>query len=294
LKYKKIAGVLVCYNPNIEELSECVLSIIPQIDKLYIVDNTDKQSFLINTDIIQMERKIELLELKENIGIAAAQNIGIQKAIENNFEAVLFLDQDTKPPENLVEELLSGIRQLEKEGNKVATIGPLVYNRDSKSEYKSLINKGKDISDFIEKDAIISSGSIILKQVYEEVGGFESDLFIDVVDFEWCWRARQKGYKSFISKKVEMEHRFGERSISILGVFKLIIPSPVRHYYQYRNLVILFPRSYVPKYWKVRSCIEKIVELVVIPIFVKPRLKRVKFMFKGFKHGLEGIKGKIQ
>ncbi|MDQ1000799.1 hypothetical protein QFZ28_001199 [Neobacillus niacini] len=79
-----------------------------------------------------------------------------------------------------------------------------------------------------------------------------------------------------------------------MGIFKLIIPSPIRHYYQYRNLVILFPRNYVPKYWKVRSCTEKMIELVVIPIFVGPRLKRVKFMFKGLKHGLVGIKGKIQ
>ncbi|MDQ1000798.1 GT2 family glycosyltransferase [Neobacillus niacini] len=202
MKYKKIAGVLVCYNPNIEELKECVLSIIPQIDKLYIVDNTEKQSYLINTGIIQLDSKIELIELKENIGIAAAQNIGIQKAFENNFEAILFLDQDSKPPKNLVVELLNGITQLENEGSKVATIGPMVYNRDSNSEYKSLINKGKDISDFIEKDAIISSGSIILKEVYEDVGRLENELFIDVVDFEWCWRARQKGYKSFISKKV--------------------------------------------------------------------------------------------
>lgn len=294
MKYKKIAAILVCYNPDIDELQECILSINPQVDKLYIVDNTDQQSWLKNNGIIEKDNNIELIELKENIGIAAAQNIGIQKAFENNFEAVLFLDQDTKPPKNLVEVLLNGITQLENEGNKVATIGPMVYNRDSKNEYKSLINKGKDISDFIEKDAIISSGSIILKQVYEDVGGLENELFIDVVDFEWCWRARKKGYKSFITKKVAMEHRFGERSISILGIIKLIIPSPIRHYYQYRNLVLLFPRTYIPKYWKLRSCIEKIIELFVIPMFVKPRLKRIKFMFKGLKHGLEGIKGKIQ
>jgi rhamnosyltransferase len=294
LKNNNIAAVLVCYYPNIHEVYECIISVIPQVNRLYIVDNTDKQSLIKESDVIQKESKIELIELKENIGIAAAQNIGIQKAFENDFDAVLLLDQDTKPPRNMVEELLNGIYQLENEGHRVATIGPLVYNRDLNNEYKPLINKGKDVSDFIEKDAIISSGSIILKTVYEAVGGLENDLFIDVVDFEWCWRARKKGYKTFIHKNVAMEHRFGQEIISIFGFVKLIIPSPIRYYYQYRNFILLFPRDYVPNYWKMRGCIEKVIEMIVIPLFVKPRLKRIKFMIKGLKHGFLGIKGKIR
>ena len=278
----------------LNEIHQCIESILPQVDKIFIVDNTDKQSLIKNSEIIQKESKIDLIELKENIGIAAAQNIGMKKAFENDFDAIIQFDQDTKPPANLVEELLNGLNQLLDEGQKVAAIGPMVFNRDSKNEYKPLINKGKDVSDFIEKDAIISSGTVILKEVYKEVGELESDLFIDVVDFEWCWRARAKGYKSFMYKKVAMEHRFGQRTFPVFNFINLIIPSPIRYYYQYRNFILLLPRSYVPKYWKFRGCIEKLIELIVVPFCVEPRLKRIKYMFKGLKHGLLGIKGKIQ
>ena len=52
----------------------------------------------------------------------------------------------------------------------------------------------------------ISSGSLIRKEVFEEVGLMNEDLFIDFVDNELCWRAKFFGYKIFISSRAKMNH----------------------------------------------------------------------------------------
>jgi rhamnosyltransferase len=289
----KIAAVIICYNPDLSELKHCILSITSQVERIYIIDNTEVDSSLVKLNFIEQETKIEVIALKENIGIGGAHNIGLDRAFNNGFEAVLLLDQDSQPSENMVADLMEGVKRLKEDGCKIATVGPVIFNRDSKQEYEPLINKGKTMSDFIEKDALISSGSIILKEAYDQIGGMEQELFIDVVDFEWCWRARSKGYKSYMYKKVKMEHRVGESTFSIFNLLTLTIPSPIRHYYQFRNFIILFPRSYIPKYWKIRGVVEKAIEIIVLPLFVEPRGKRVKYMIKGIKHGFRGEKGKI-
>jgi len=41
------------------------------------------------------------------------------------------------------------------------------------------------------------------------------DLFIDWVDFEWCWRARKKGYKIIGNANVVITHQLGDAAVTI-------------------------------------------------------------------------------
>lgn len=289
----KVCAVMVCFYPDIKELSANILSIVGQVDKLIIVDNSEKA---VNSDFLTEKHqigKIEWVSLKENLGIGAAHNVGIRMAIEQNYDGVLLLDQDSNPPVNLVSELTEGIHFLKSQGIKLACLGPDIFNKNTNETYKPLVNKGVELNeDFIEKDVLISSGKLILTEAVTDIGLMDESLFIDLVDFEWCWRAKKYGYRVFSSKRARMGHMVGQRNVKILGLYTLLIPSPIRHYYQFRNTLFLLKRRYVPKYWKIKAFVERCIEFFLYPIFVKPRLHRFKYINKGIVDGLFNKKGK--
>jgi rhamnosyltransferase len=290
----KVCAVMVCFYPDIEELSSNIKSIVKQVDKLVIVDNTDNpinNSFLTEEHLVD---KIEWVSLKENRGIGAAQNVGIKIAIGHNYDGVLLLDQDSNPPNNLVSELVSGIDYLVSKGLKIACIGPDIFNKKTNEIYKPVLNKGIQIDqDFVEKEVLISSGKLLLTKAVKEIGLMDESLFIDLVDFEWCWRAKKHGFRIYSSKKIKMGHMVGSKNVKIFSVYNLLIPAPIRHYYQFRNNILLLKKGYVPLKWKIKSLIERCLELIIYPCFVAPRVKRFKYIFRGIMNGILGKKGKI-
>ncbi|MFC4323394.1 glycosyltransferase family 2 protein [Litchfieldia salsa] len=290
----RVYAVMVCYNPNISELIHHTSSIIQQVEKLIVVDNSENP---VNNGLIEEIKNhssIQWIALNKNEGIGFAQNVGIREALREDAEFILLLDQDSNPPSTLVEELSKGILFLKSKGVKVGCMGPEVFNKESSEVYTPLLNKGAmEFQNFNERDALISSGTLIPSESLETVGLMEEELFIDLVDFEWCWRAKESGYRSFVTRNVRMGHMVGQKNTKILGVYNLLIPSPLRHYYQFRNSIFLFTRSYVPLYWKVRVIVERMIDLVAYPLLVGPRAKRLHYILKGIIHGISGKKGSI-
>ncbi|MEH7354722.1 glycosyltransferase family 2 protein [Neobacillus drentensis] len=290
----KVCAVMVCFYPDKEELSSNISAIIGQVDKLIIVDNSEEpveNNFLTKN---HQASKIEWVSLKQNLGIGAAHNVGMKMAIEQKYDGILLLDQDSNPPENLVSELSSGIEYLKDQGIKIACLGPDIFNKNTNEVYKPLVNKGVELNeDFVEKDVLISSGKLILADAVKDIGMMDESLFIDLVDFEWCWRAKKYGYRVFSSKRARMGHMVGQKNIKILKVYNLLIPSPIRHYYQFRNTLFLLKRDYVPNYWKFKALVERSIEFFLYPIFVSPRLQRFRYIVRGIIDGLYSRKGKF-
>ncbi|WP_284036344.1 glycosyltransferase family 2 protein [Neobacillus sp. 114] len=290
----KVCAVMVCFYPDIKELASNIMSIVKQVDKLIIVDNSEKP---VNSNLLpgtQDENKIQWIFLKGNLGIGAAQNVGIKLAIEENYDSILLLDQDSNPPADLVSSLVAGVEFLLDQGIKIACLGPDIFNKNTNETYKPLINKGIQLhEDFIEKDVLIASGKLILANAVKDIGMMDESLFIDLVDFEWCWRAKKHGYRVFSSKRARMGHMVGQKNVKVLKLYTLLIPSPIRHYYQFRNTLFLLKRSYVPNYWKIKSLVERSIEFFLYPLFVSPRLKRFRFIVSGIIDGLFNKKGKF-
>jgi rhamnosyltransferase len=290
----KVCAVMVCFYPDIEELSSNINAIVGQVDKLIIVDNSEKP---VNSDVLienHHASNIEWVSLKQNLGIGAAHNVGIKMAIEQNYDGILLLDQDSNPPENLVSELSSGIEFLKGQGIKIACLGPDIFNKNTNETYKPLVNKGVELNqDLVEKDVLISSGKLILADVVKEIGMMDESLFIDLVDFEWCWRAKKYGYRVFSSRRARMGHMVGQKNVKILKVYNLLIPSPIRHYYQFRNTIFLLKRNYVPSGWKVKALVERCIEFFLYPLFVSPKLIRSRYIFRGIIDGILKRKGKF-
>ena len=222
-----------------------------------------------------------------NIGIAAAQNEGLKFLISNKYDYVLFMDQDSIAPHNLVQGLLSDLEFLRTKGVNVGAIGPRPINRQDNKAYIGLIKKGKKITDGLtEVSELISSASFIPVPNFEEVGLMDAKLFIDGVDHEWCWRA---GYftkkRFFISENNHLSHQLGEGDRSILFK-KVAIPTPFRTFYQYRNYFLLLRRKYVPLYWKISNGFKYFIKMFYYPLCLKPRRQYLKNISNGIYKGI--------
>lgn len=291
MKIQDVCGIVVTYNPDIDELKENIESVINQVGGICIVDNSTDMTLQKKVLVFEGYNNIFVVSNNGNVGIATAQNIGMNWAIENGFNAFFLLDQDSKLMEDTVFKLVNEYNYLLDQNKKIACIGPLAFDRDrsEKDVYHSFDSGNERI---IEVKQTLSSGSLIPKGSFIEIGGMEDDLFIDLVDYEWCWRAEKMGYSTFVTKEVKMAHRLGEDRYHFLGR-SIGVPSPIRHYYQFRNTLIMFNRHYVPISFKVKYSLILPFKFFFFTLFVKPRAVRFKMITKGIIDALKGVKGNI-
>lgn len=284
---KKTICILVLYNPNKDLMFAGIDSVINSVEALWISDNSPVSSFSQCSFTGKYGNKVIYHSMKGNVGIAAAQNAGLKYAITKEFEYIFYLDQDSISPVGMIDQLFCDLEKLEQKGEKVVAIGPRPINRQSDKEYKGSVNKGKDVGEGISKvSELMSSASIIKVENFVKVGLMEEQLFIDAVDFEWCWRAKTIiGGNCFISENAKLSHQLGEGD-KFFVVRKVAIPTSFRVYFQFRNYLWLLSRNYVPFYWKFSNAIKYSIKFFYYPIFVSPRAMYLKQIFKGIKDGL--------
>jgi rhamnosyltransferase len=284
-----IAIIIVAYNPNIDELKNNIDSYYGQSELIILVDNSNSKEISTSViDIFASYNNLHIITLGDNYGIAYAQNIGIKYISEKGYKYFIEIDQDSELPKNYVDHIYSSYVNLQKEGRKISGIGPIAINKKDNSQY----HKRNSNSTIIEVDKTLSSGFLSSIEAINTIGYKNEDLFIDYVDWEWCWRAKSLGYKIYIDTTLKLPHMLGEGHKNFL-FFKLGVPSPIRHYYQYRNALVLNKMKYVPFKWKIKRTSIHLFKLIFFLCFYDQKLKRFKFIAQGIKDGILGRSGKI-
>jgi len=285
---QKIYTILVAYNPKGDELPLAVARLKQQTDMVVICNNSDY-------DIEFIDDKVKVFNFGENLGIAKAQSIGMKWAFENGADFILQMDQDSEPDEKLVENLMYCYEELSVKGYDIGLVGPQDYDKDTQKINKGRIKKGLYIEDtnYVFMDQTLSSGSLIPKKTYDKIGGMNDGLFIDAVDEEYCWRITQAGMKVVKNNDALLAHKIGEGEQNIIGSLNLVISSPIRYYYQFRNVILLSTYSYAPVYWRVSMLVKIVLKLIVFPFRVKNGDKIFKYMIKGIKDGILRRYGRI-
>jgi len=294
----KVAAVVVLYNPGNDFFDNNLLKILEQVDHCIIVDNTEKAQ--VNKcfhPASLFPEKVIYHEFGKNMGIATAQNKGIEIANLLRSEYIIFFDQDSCPTPSLVGILVESLVVLDKNGFKVGLIGPRAFNKENKKCY---YHKDRDhgnvmnsvLSRYTPVDYTLSSGSLCRLDVFSVVGLFKDEYFIDSVDHEICFRMSHYGYQVFIDEEVKLPHMLGVYQTSFLGV-DINIPSPIRHYYVFRNWIFLIKLNYVPIGFKLRVMSRILPKALYFSVFESPRLVRFKHIVRGVWHGLTNRDGKL-
>lgn len=278
----KVCAIVVTYNPKISQFHDYLKNNMKQVSDIIIVDNSEDQSLKKKVSSLNMYENIEVISLNSNYGIAYAQNIGIHKAIEKNiYNFILFLDQDSMLSDDTVDTYLKYYKSLVAL-YKIACLGV--------GATKKLVNPSKGA---VEVRQILSSGSFIPISVFDEVGFMDNKMFIDFVDYDWCWRASSQGYKIFSILEISLKHTEGEKVRYIFGR-RIVLPSPVRHYYQYRNFFNLLDKKHVHYKWKVTMGFKMFFKIFIYLAICDKKISRLKYILYGIKDFLLGIEGKFQ
>ena len=296
----RICAVIVTFNPILAILLELIANIAANVAAIVIVDNGSIKDF---SEHFRSDIKVHFHPLPENLGIGAAQNIGIQFAIAHNFTHVLLMDQDSIPECNMIQRLTAALDTLSNQGKRISAVGPRYLDPATgySSPFASLgwptfrLEYPPYKHEFIQSDFLISSGSLIALDTLRHVGGMEESLFIDLVDTEWFFRAQSLGYSAFGVPDAIMHHQLGDRVIRVwLGRWRQVpYHSPARHYYFFRNSIHLMRKKHVPLQWILNNSIQLLYMIFFFPIFTAPRFSHLQLMLKGIKDGICGKSGRL-
>ncbi|MCZ8196452.1 MAG: hypothetical protein O9267_02450 [Flavobacterium sp.] len=227
-----IAACVILYNPNIEDLQN-ITSYLPKISKLYVYDNSATK---LESSFINENEKINYFWDGENHGISIRLNQASRLAIYEGYDKLLTMDQDSSFLEENIEKYFRDIENF-KDSENVANFG-LEYNKEA------ICCDSNEII-FEEVDHLITSCSVINLNLFEKIGGFDENLFIDGVDIDYCYAAMKNGYKNIQFKNNYFKHSLGEpvRRASIVSFYLIkknrIVHSNLRVYYMYRNILYL-------------------------------------------------------
>ena len=277
--------MIVTYNPD-DSFVARFQHLATQVGNVIVVDNHSADAAVCMLTEAIATLNLTLIANSENLGIASALNIGLERATAAGFEWVLLLDQDTLPALDMVEILREAYDQFP-DKHRLAVIGSNFKNpRTGQTRYSPEVTDG---CCWREMEAVITSGSLVSICAFQEIGAYRSEYFIDCVDFEYCLRARSKGFKVIIAKKAGMWHAIGESTPRRL-LWKTVHPtrySPVRRYYMMRNNIALAKEYlYQEPRWTLRTLNSVLKSLLVLCVFEDQKWAKIKIATMGLLDGL--------
>ena len=227
-----VAAVVVTFHPG-PDLPATLVALLSQTGVVVVVDNGSCPADLPDVDDPAFGGRVEIVANEGNIGLAAALNQGLRRAKERGFGWALTMDQDSAPLPNLVAAAGRAFHA-HPEPERLAAIGATVAGADDSTPAPTV--------PYRRVEAVITSGTLHSIPVWERLGGFREDFFIDCVDTELCLHARARGFKVVGATEPAIEHRIGAPTRKrALG--RWMMPtnhSPLRRYYVTRNRLSLW------------------------------------------------------
>jgi len=291
-------AIIVTFEPDKIRLDALIDSLLTQVESIVIVDNASTVQAM-SEFTRGNNKKISIIALEENCGVATAQNRGIKWATQKGFSYVLLMDQDSLPETSMVKHLFAGMKQKTEEGFKVAAVGPQYTDIKGQNASPFVKLEGSELcridcveNEIVSVDILISSGCLISIEALTSVGGMTNLLFIDYVDTEWCLRAAYKGYALFGIGAAHMQHDLGDEFTQLFGR-TFPVHSSVRNYYIIRNGLWLLRQPWVSSAWQIMDLGRLFKIYLVYSLYAGTRYMNWKMMNKGIWHSLLGKMGKL-
>jgi len=234
--------------------------------------------------VLPARDRLSVIHNRSNMGLAHALNQGIKAAFDQGADHVLLLDQDSRPDPVMIARLTSAAKSIEAQQRQLACVAPLLHDR--KFGQITATSAKFEVCDI---PSFATSGTLITRSGWKHVGPMWDELFIDGIDHEWCFRARAKGMETVQIPGVIMEHDMGEDAINLLGHFKPVHRSPIRHYFIVRNTLWLLRQKHIPVKWRRLELLKLFYRIPAYIFFSTARMRSAKNM--GFAV-IDGLRGK--
>ena len=276
---RKIAAVVTAYHPD-ERLAAVVESALLSCAAVVVADNTpgDAASLAAKLD----DPRVSVLRTGANRGLAGALNLGLAQ-VPADAEAVLFLDQDSVLPPELVAGLLAHL-----DDATIAVVGPTPVDAATGDRYERMADRHAAVDD---RPSIITSGMLVRRAAFADVPGFREDFFVDCVDTDFCLRIRRSGRRVVRDAALVLPHSIGSGRDHRLGPLNVrVLHYPAwRHYWIARNGLVLSREFFAAERgFVLTNALFMARWLLVTALFDDRRRASVPAVLRGLVHGLTG------
>jgi rhamnosyltransferase len=276
----EVLAVVVSYNGG-SRIEETISSLLQQVNHIHLVDNGSDAASLAVLRQLCRNPKLSATFLPTNTGIGYALNIGVTYALERKYQWVLTMDQDSVPAADMVKAYRAAVTQ----------------NPRGKCLTPIIVNHGGNIDSRAGNRPVayaITSGNLVNTEIYQRVGLYRAELFIDCVDFDFSLRIRSAGYEITRVAAAILNHKLGEEKITGIVTSVYCRHSPVRRYYMFRNMWFI-----VSEYWRdyPKFCAKfvtmHIVLLGLIPFMDTDPMASINRVIHGTADFFSGKRGKM-
>lgn len=235
--------ITISYNTR-DILHACLTSIVKythDLDYEIIVVSTGSNdgSLEMIKDFSQKNPKVKLVDAKANIGFGRGNNLGVKHA---RGEYLLFLNSDTLIFNNALKEAVDIIREhpeagayscrllnadgsFQPSGGHFPTFGNLFawqLGLDDLPVLSHLISsfhpKQSQYDQNRDMDWVTGAFMMIKKNLFDQVGGFDKNIFMYTEEMELCYRLAQLGHRTFYTNTPAITHLGGASGGSYLAL----------------------------------------------------------------------------
>lgn len=211
-----ISIIIPTFN-NWHMLKECIISIQKQRFKIFeiiVVDNnsTDDTSEKVKSFF----PNIKLIKNKKNLGVTGGRNTGIRAASKKSDYLLLF-DHDIIADKDMIFELL----KVAETKDEIGIVTPKIYYWEDKKRiwsagtginlwtgqiiFRGGLDKGQYES--IEEIEVAPAVMLVKKEVIKRVKNFDDRYFATYEDTDFCFRAREVGFKTYYAPLAIAYHK---------------------------------------------------------------------------------------
>ena len=284
---QSVCAVIVTYHPS-ARMVEHLREVFAQVQALVIVDNGSNLDELEPLRLEIRTRGFQLIENGENLGIAEGLNQGVRWAKSQGYSWLILFDQDSAITDKFIDQMFAAWRT-HPDSERVASIHPRYV--DPKTGIEAAVLRANDDSPLFP----MTSGSLMPAWIFDKIGSFASEYFIDLVDWEYCFRIRAAGFLVADSKQAKLLHSPGDPAkTTILGrTFLHTRHDALRRYYISRNCVAFY-RKYLRSFprWVLKAVYWQLHETAICLIVDENRGCQFRSLLLGTWDGLTGRMGR--
>ncbi len=278
----RVAIVIVTYNGEeyIQDLFTSLAADTFPKDRLgiFVADNASRDNTvaLLSSRATSRDLVITLIKNQTNTGFAAGNNIAIHRALDEGYEWIFLLNQDTVVKSGWLEELvkvgetdphIGAVQPLlalwSPERNEINSLGNEIHFLGfgfSRGYHQRINNYQLPITHYPEVTYCSGAAVLYRAAALRDIGLFNEAFFMYHEDLDLGWRLWLQSWKSVLAPKAVVYHKYDFKE------------APYKYYYMERNRLIVLLQNY------------KLATLILIaPAFLLMELGMLGFsIFKGW------------
>jgi rhamnosyltransferase len=287
LNTHSVCAVITTYHPTSEMVAN-LSKVRAQAQGMVVVDNGSNPEELSSLRQAATELGCRLIENGDNLGVAEALNRGVKWAKEQGFPWVILFDQDSKITEGFLGAMLE-TWESHPHREKIASLHPRYVEPGLDGDPR--IKRAPDGGPFVS----ITSGALMPAWIFDRIGYFVSEYFMDEVDTEYCLRIRAAGYAVMDSREAALVHWVGRPTSASLLRFRIrpTNQNAIRRYYISRNRIATY-RKYATIFpaWVLGAAYAAARETAKALIVEEDRARKFRNVLLGAWDGFMGRTGK--